>query len=442
MDTLIERYLEHYQQEIVDAACRLVRIPSVKGEGTAEFPYGIECARALDLCMELARDKGLCCRNYGYHCMRADLTGEEEGRHILFAAHADVAPPGMSCQFPPFWGGIEDGAIIGCGAADDKAPLVAALYALAFFQKHKIPLRDRFSLLIGSDEKSGMHDIDHYLEREQQPDLVITIDDDLPVVIGRSGSLCFSVKGRLAPDIRSICSEKLPQHLYPESCSVIRTLGGRERELTYRKGAKDPIVKLIQDCHARNAPLFSEEQDIQLLRLVDHVCPIRMMADFQEQVDIIPTDLQMEEGHIGKLSFRVCCSKDMGYVHDKLVEILRQAGFVLELERSEAPYKLQTSDPVVKALTDLYVRETGKKLDPYVAQCGATYARKFRYAFGMGTGGLAEKGPLPVRCGSCRADESHSIKALLRAVRIYIKVIWELDTRIDVPEKGVHSYVR
>ena len=430
MDVLIDRYLESYRHEIVDAVCRLIQVPSVCAQSTLDYPYGMDCARALDFCMNLADRKGLLVYNYDYHCARADLPTEHAGRQILFAAHADVVPPDIRGRFPPFSGTVQGDYIIGRGAVDNKAPLIAALYALAFFRQYNISLKNRLSLLIGSDGESGMRDMDYYLTRAGQPNLAIIPLSGFPVVKGEPGLLRFSVSGPLSPDITALRCQKQPQCLYPESCSIVfHPKGEAPQELRFERAERNPIACALRACYQRRIPLFGPEQDMELLVLVNNACPFRMMEEFQEEVDIIPTQLQMEEGRRGKMSFQLYFSKDLERVRKQIQKIFQRSNLHLEIEHASPPCLLRDSDPVIRTLTDLCSRESGIRYSPCVMRRGTTYARKFSYACGFGAGCPAEKKPFPPGYGGSHGpDEAHSIRTLLHAVRLYIKAIWELDT--------------
>lgn len=432
MNVLIERYLEECQKEMIDNVCGLVRIPSVRSEERNGCPYGAQCARALDFCMELAGRKGLLVRNYDYRCVRAELPGAGTGREILFAAHADVVPPDKRGEFPPFAGVVHDGYMIGRGAVDDKAPLIAVLYALAFFKQHSIPLRNRYALFIGSSEETGMDDVSYYLERSGQPDLALVVDDDFPVARGEPGLLRFSVTGELNPGILNLQSEKQSQCLYPENCRLtFRTPDGEVREQYFEKNARSPVVKLFQACSEQGICLFGEKSDLEILRLIYPACPFRMMEDFQGDVDIIPTDIQMTEDHRATVWFRVYFSQNTAHVHQTIKEIFQRIGLELKLDHCSDPCALTATDAVVKTLTDLYNQETGTDYPPYVIRRGITYARKFQYACGFGAGNPAEKKPFLPGFGCTHGpDEAHSIQTLIHAVRIYIKAIWALDTKL------------
>jgi len=73
------------------------------------------------------------------------------GKHLLFAGHTDVVPPGdtASWQHPPFAADIADGLIYGRGAADMKSGIAAFVAALS-----QAPADAHISLAITNDEEA------------------------------------------------------------------------------------------------------------------------------------------------------------------------------------------------------------------------------------------------------------------------------------------------
>ena len=73
------------------------------------------------------------------------------GRHLLFAGHTDVVPPGdvAAWRHAPFAAEIVDGVIFGRGAADMKSGVAAFVAALS-----RAPATGRVSLAITNDEEA------------------------------------------------------------------------------------------------------------------------------------------------------------------------------------------------------------------------------------------------------------------------------------------------
>ncbi|RCS24796.1 succinyl-diaminopimelate desuccinylase [Phyllobacterium salinisoli] len=83
----------------------------------------------------------------------AKLPGD--GRHLMFAGHTDVVPPGddSAWRHPPFSAAIENGEIYGRGAVDMKGGIACFVAAVARHVGENGPLKGNISLLITGDEE-------------------------------------------------------------------------------------------------------------------------------------------------------------------------------------------------------------------------------------------------------------------------------------------------
>jgi succinyl-diaminopimelate desuccinylase len=82
--------------------------------------------------------------------------GATRGRHLLFAGHTDVVPPGDAALWthPPFAAEIADGRIYGRGAADMKSGVAAFVAAAAAAVADGSANGGRISLAITNDEEA------------------------------------------------------------------------------------------------------------------------------------------------------------------------------------------------------------------------------------------------------------------------------------------------
>ncbi|MBN9307824.1 MAG: M20/M25/M40 family metallo-hydrolase, partial [Devosia sp.] len=100
----------------------------------------------------------------GFTCQRVRFEGDGSypvdnlfatrgtgGRHLLFAGHTDVVPPGdeAAWRHPPFAAEIVDGTIYGRGAADMKSGIAAFVAAIS-----RAPADGTISLAITNDEEA------------------------------------------------------------------------------------------------------------------------------------------------------------------------------------------------------------------------------------------------------------------------------------------------
>lgn len=127
----------------------LIRAPSVTPELAGVFdvleaaltPLGFACTR-----LRFEGDGG------SYPVDNLFATRGSGGRHLLFAGHTDVVPPGDAAQWrsPPFEPTVAGGIITGRGAADMKSGIAAFVAALA----RAGDLTGTVSLAITNDEEA------------------------------------------------------------------------------------------------------------------------------------------------------------------------------------------------------------------------------------------------------------------------------------------------
>ena len=129
------------------------------------------------------------------------------GRHLVFAGHTDVVPPGEEAdwQVPPFSADIVDGDLYGRGAVDMKGGIAAFVAALARqIADNRLP-EGRISLLITGDEEGPAVNgtvklLDWAVkEKEERFDACLVGEPTNPdrlgdmIKIGRRGSLSAEV---------------------------------------------------------------------------------------------------------------------------------------------------------------------------------------------------------------------------------------------------------
>ena len=178
----IDRFVEAHESDIVRDIARLVSIPSIEGPATPSAPFGEESRRALDCALQIASELGLdtenCEDRIGYA-----YVGEDRGQgYLATITHVDVVPAGEGWTSDPFTLRQQDGYLLGRGVMDDKGPSVLCLYALKYLKDAGIPLRYPVRALLGSNEETGMLDVEHYIEHYPSPLFCFSPDADMPLV--------------------------------------------------------------------------------------------------------------------------------------------------------------------------------------------------------------------------------------------------------------------
>jgi acetylornithine deacetylase/succinyl-diaminopimelate desuccinylase family protein len=91
--------------------------------------------------------------------------GPADAPGLLFLVHTDTVPAGDGWTHPPFGGVVEDGRVIGRGAADMKAGIAAAVIAMAALERTGIELTRGVGLAAVIDEEESGQGVRALLER-------------------------------------------------------------------------------------------------------------------------------------------------------------------------------------------------------------------------------------------------------------------------------------
>lgn len=177
---------KQYETDLINDLNQIIRIPSVLDSKTQtpQTPFGIDMVRALSKMEEFANRDGF---RYG----RVDnmVTWIEFGpadapETLGILTHIDVVPAGDGWLRQPFNPEILNGLYFGRGAADMKADLMSAYYALKMLADQGRVLQRKVRLIIGTDEENGWRDIPRYLAQEGEPTFGFSPDGAFPVVNG------------------------------------------------------------------------------------------------------------------------------------------------------------------------------------------------------------------------------------------------------------------
>jgi len=182
----------------------------------------------------------------GFTCTRVRFEGDgsypvdnlfatrgTKGKHLLFAGHTDVVPPGDTAnwQHPPFAADIADGLIYGRGAADMKSGIAAFVAALA-----QAPADAHISLAITNDEEADSvngtdklmawataqgHRFDFAIVGE--PSATARVGDSIK--IGRRGS--FSAQIRVIGTQGHVAYPERANNPLPVAAALVTALSGK-----------------------------------------------------------------------------------------------------------------------------------------------------------------------------------------------------------------------
>ncbi|MDR6554823.1 Sapep family Mn(2+)-dependent dipeptidase [Paenibacillus qinlingensis] len=225
---IIGKEIHKYRDAIIAGISELVQIKSIKATPEPGKPFGAGVDRALQYMLQLAESLGFEVTNVDGYAGHAEYGQGEEIAAVL--VHLDTVEEGEGWTFPPFGGLIENGKIIGRGASDNKGPSVVALYALKTLMDLGITGSRRLRLIFGTNEESGMRDLEYYFEREQLPVMAFAPDAGYPIFNVEMGSMnvVFSSEQESASTKPQLTILSLKGGnmltLIPETCTALLSL--------------------------------------------------------------------------------------------------------------------------------------------------------------------------------------------------------------------------
>lgn len=188
-------YVESVWEDVVADIDYLVQVESVEdlSHATPDMPFGPAPHEALVRALRIADRLGLKTTDCDGYVGYADVKGARD-QYIATIAHTDIVPLGTGWTVDPLRVTRREGYLLGRGVLDDKGPLVLSLYAAHFFARSSATLPYTLRCIIGSNEETGMRDVEHYLAHEPEPLFCFSPDASFPLICGEKGKFdaCFA----------------------------------------------------------------------------------------------------------------------------------------------------------------------------------------------------------------------------------------------------------
>lgn len=476
VDPVLAHYEKHEARHLVPMLVEVLRFPTHHLDPEAHVNQKAWLMKAAEDLNFVARDAG--------KITEIELPGPEGAPVLGLVIHGDVQVADVEAwTFHPFEGRVENGYVLGRGAADDKGPLIQALLAMKALAESDLPRTHTIRLLVGSEEESAAGEIEEYLKTHQAPDYSLVLDSEFPVVVGEKAWDGLAVTTSLAsrgeaPFFVEMIDAGLSASIVPDRAEVL---------LRWKEGSTPDWSKLEKELKAVKLPegtrlVTSAEADamrvvaygksahagvnltggrnalIALARAMEGKLPAGGADDVFRFVrmageDLYGTGLGIKDDDPiwGRYAVNIATVKRMqgdpqrftlfinlrripprtaaqskAHLEAEVAKFneANGAALVVDAEQSffgDEPLAFNTNAKIVKRLMDVYARATGKREKPAISG-GGTYAKRLpnSIAFGMWFPGK----PYPGH----DTDEKIPIDDLHRGARVLIHALVDIAT--------------
>ena len=455
MAELIFSYLDAHFEDMVKDLERLIKIPSVMGEPSADHPFGEQPAAALTVMLDICREAGLSVRNIGNYIGTADLFPAEETPRLGILCHLDVVPAGNGWSVPPFALTRRDGKLIGRGAIDDKGPSVAALYALRAVKESGIKLNKNVRLIFGTNEENGSDDLARYRKEKKLPEMLFTPDGSYPLINAEKGMLRISYTGRVSEKIISIkgggAINAVPEfaeafldvsstEISPEDISEYEDRFDGIKISSEQMGDKIKITTQGKSAHA-STPESGRNAVTALLTVISEITGDPAISALSKMFPFGETDgagqgikcsdnlgaltsvlsvISAEEKNLeAKQDIRFPVSKKSREILDIIKKTAGEAGLEMQADMISEPHHVPENSEFIKTLLEVYENVTGEK-GHCVAIGGGTYVHETDTGVAFGAEFPGEENHMH------GADEFITEESLLKNAKIFAAAIVRL----------------
>lgn len=451
----IDAFIEANKENIVKDIAALVAVDSVQSAPAADAPFGEGAKRALEVTLEIAERLGLATRNCENYIGYAELPGADPEKYLATICHVDVVPVGNGWDADPFVLREREGWLLGRGAADDKGPMVITLYTLKCLKELGVDLRYGIRALAGTNEETGMLDVEYYLKNYPAPVFAFSPDASFPVCNGEKGLFGATIlspvfaDGRIVEIAGGVANNAIPDRAFAivkadiagmtsgegvtlsaEGEGLVRVSAvGKAGHAASPAGTINAISRVV-DCLVDNGA--GTEAEIAYLKALQKLhCStageglgIACEDGPFGPLTIIGGRIFMKEGRIHQTcDSRYPTTTTGAAMVEKMREAIGDAAEVV-LGRAEDPFYIAADSPAILACIDTFNEITDSHAEPFTMG-GGTYARHFPAAVSFGP---EYDAAMPDFVGGAHAaNEGAPFDILLQALKIYVVTLLRLE---------------
>ena len=451
------------EASLIDGVCRLARIDSTLSDPRPGQPFGPGPAAALAEFLDLSAAWGLPGQDLEGYVGTVDLNDRPDALHIL--GHLDVVPAGEGWTVTePFVPKLENGLLYGRGVSDDKGPMAAALLAMQCVKELGVPLSKNVKLILGTDEETGMRDVEWYYGNRPYAPHTLSPDADFPIINIEKGHYqpTFGAsweKETALPRVTAVTGGPRVNMVPPKASATVLGLDPETiRQRATELGLEAPVsfsVSSIEGgaeilCAGQNAHGSTPEEGCNAQTALLTLLAALPLADLPSTRAIRALNRLFPHGdHLGKalgiaqadelsgalsLAFTILTLDERGFQArfdsrtplcgtDENIRLVTErameaAGFTIS-GQIDPPHHVPAEDPFIKTLARAYETWTGQK-GQCIAIGGGTYVHGI-------PGGVAFGPLMPGFQSNLHGpDERIAVADLLVTAKIYAQVILEL----------------
>lgn len=454
----IQQWLRDHEAELLADTIKMLQIPSIESEAEPNAPYGKENRRALDFALELGEKFGMTTKDIEGHVGYAEFGSGE--RLVMSLGHLDVVPVGPGWKHEPFGASVVEGYIYARGTTDDKGPTMAAFYAARAIKECVPELPARLRMVFGCDEESGFGCIHRYVQTEEAPTFGVAPDSGWPCIHAEKGIANLLVhvplnQGEFA--LLELTGGQRPNIVIDSAIARVKVGDSARKHVDEKLADKwDRNVEFFWEgdvltvnaigkaCHG-SLPYGGDNAAARALRFLAEISPLSSLTYFEELLwmthvsgvglgihgrDDVSQDLTSNLGIVETKEEALELTVNVRYPVTWKGEELRQRLDFLKTLKCGATLKEFTDSPslyfpidhpLVKAICEVYVEETGDTERKPGVMGGGTYARAVPNTVSIGTSwegdGYAHE-----------TDERVAVESLYRASRLYAHLFYKLAT--------------
>ena len=466
----IEQWITAHRDEYVSDIKAFCAIKSVSraDQGTPGAPFGEGCRQALDWTLKRSAELGFKTVDHEGYCGTARWGDQDNAIGLL--GHIDVVPEGDGWIYPPYDVTEIGDFLIGRGVGDDKGPSLAALYAMRCLKDLGIIMKHGVRVFFGCSEETGMQDLRYYIDHDTMPKVSLVPDCGFPVCIAQKGQLKGTAQipagstllafdaglvenmvpalatAKIAADAGAMERALAHDGALPEGITVcaadggctVRAVGVAAHAARPEKGksALHMLAGALKDCDLIDGTTRKAMSAIDTLTggYFGETCGLAAEDDVSGKTTTNFGLAHLCDGKITvSIDSRLSIAQDPAEALKKYESVIRALGFGDFAGETSNPFHIDSGDPIVTALMEVYKDVTGRDDQPY-AMGGGTYSRYLDTAISYGPGipVFSERPDIPESHGGAhRCDEFLYIPSLITALKIYALSLLRLDEALS-----------